>query len=72
MIKAVWLRNPKDFQRLEAYDVRAFLADARDAGRYGGTGKRADWELAATLAKRHPLVPEIGRASCRERVFAVV
>jgi phosphoribosylanthranilate isomerase len=42
IIKAVWPES-EDFQRLEDYDVRAFLADARDAGRYGGTGKRADW-----------------------------
>jgi hypothetical protein len=30
--------------------------DARDADRYGGTGKRADWELAARLAKERPLI----------------
>ncbi len=36
--------------------VRAFLVDSRDAGRYGGTGKRADWELAARLAKERPLI----------------
>ena len=30
--------------------------DARDAGRYGGTGKRADWELAARLGESHPLI----------------
>ena len=73
VIKAVWLRNPMDLQRLEAYDVRAFLADAMDAGRYGGTGKRADWELAATLAKRHPLVLAggLGEENIEEALAAV-
>jgi phosphoribosylanthranilate isomerase len=56
VIKAVFLRTPEELARLAEYEVRAFLADARDAGRYGGTGKRADWELAAELAESHPLI----------------
>jgi len=56
VIKAVFLRTPGDLRSLGAYEVRAFLADARDAGRYGGTGKRPDWELAAKLRKSHPLI----------------
>ncbi len=56
VIKAVFLRTPEELARLAEYEVRAFLADARDAGRYGGTGKRADWELAARLAESHPLI----------------
>jgi len=73
VIKAVWLRNPEDLQRLEDYDVRAFLADARDAGRYGGTGKRADWELAASLAGKHPLILAggLGEGNIEEALAAV-
>ena len=56
LIKAVFLRTPEDLRALDAYDVLAFLADFREAGRYGGTGKRADWELAARLGKTHPLI----------------
>jgi phosphoribosylanthranilate isomerase len=56
VIKAVFCRTPEDLRELAAYDVRAFLVDTRDAGRYGGTGKRADWELAAGLAKERPLI----------------
>ena len=56
VIKAVFLRTPEDLRALDAYDVMAFLADFREAGRYGGTGKRADWELAARLGKTHPLI----------------
>jgi len=56
VIKAVFLRTPEELRAFDAYDVRAFLADFRDAGRYGGTGKRADWGLAARLGKAHPLI----------------
>jgi phosphoribosylanthranilate isomerase len=56
IIKAVFPRTPKELRALAAYDVRAFLVDFREAGRYGGTGKRADWGLAARLAKERPLI----------------
>ena len=56
VIKAVFPRTPEDLRALVAYDVRAFLADFREAGRYGGTGKRADWVLAEMLGKTHPLI----------------
>lgn len=56
VIKAVFPRTPEDLRALDAYDVRAFLVDFREAGRYGGTGKRADWTLAARLGKTHPLI----------------
>jgi phosphoribosylanthranilate isomerase len=56
LIKAVSPRTPEELPALAAYEVRAFLVDARDAGRYGGTGKRADWKLAAMLAKERPLI----------------
>jgi phosphoribosylanthranilate isomerase len=56
VLKAVFPRVPEELPALDAYEVRAFLVDARDAGRYGGTGKRADWELAARLGKSHPLI----------------
>ena len=56
VIKTVFPRTPEDLRALDAYDVRAFLADFREAGRYGGTGKRADWGLAARLGKTHPMI----------------
>jgi phosphoribosylanthranilate isomerase len=56
VIKAVFLRAPEELPAFDAYEVRAFLMDTRDAGRYGGTGKRADWELATRLGKSHPLI----------------
>jgi len=56
IIKAVSPRTPEDLEALAAYEVRAFLMDSRDAGRYGGTGKRVDWELAAKLREKYPLI----------------
>ncbi|MDP1992199.1 MAG: phosphoribosylanthranilate isomerase [Syntrophales bacterium] len=56
VIKAVSPRTAGELRTLDIYEVRAFLIDARDAGRYGGTGKRADWELAARLGESHPLI----------------
>ncbi|MBE0559100.1 MAG: phosphoribosylanthranilate isomerase, partial [Proteobacteria bacterium] len=56
VIKAVSPRTPEELRRLADYEVRAFLVDARDAGRYGGTGKRANWELAARLGESYPLI----------------
>jgi phosphoribosylanthranilate isomerase len=56
IIKAVSPRTSEELGRLADYEVLAFLVDARDAGRYGGTGKRADWELAAKLGETHPLI----------------
>lgn len=56
VIKAVFPRRPEDLAALGAYDVRAFLIDFREAARFGGTGKRADWQLAARLGESHPLI----------------
>ena len=36
--------------------ARAFLMDALVPGRRGGTGKRADWTLAASYAQKVPLI----------------
>ena len=56
VIKAVFPQTPEELRRLVDYEVRAFLADTRDAGLYGGTGKRANWVLAAKLRESHPLI----------------
>ena len=56
VIKAVSPRTAEELRALDVYGVRAFLVDARDPGRYGGTGKRADWVLAASIGKTHPLI----------------
>lgn len=73
VIKAVFPRTPEELRALDAYDVRAFLADFREAGRCGGTGKRADWGLAAMIAKSRPLILAggLGIANIGEALAAV-
>ncbi|HOT47529.1 MAG TPA: phosphoribosylanthranilate isomerase [Syntrophales bacterium] len=56
LIKAVSFRNEADFAATADYPVRAFLVDARDPVRFGGTGKTCDWNLARRFAARHPLI----------------
>lgn len=56
VIKAISPGTPEEFGVLDAYQVRAFLIDARDPNLYGGTGKRSDWELAKRIRAAHPLI----------------
>jgi len=56
VIKAVSPGTPEALRTLDAYHVRAILIDARDAGRYGGTGKQADWNLAIKIREKRPLI----------------
>jgi phosphoribosylanthranilate isomerase len=39
-----------------SHPVEAVLLDASVAGAFGGTGHRADWELAARLSEGYPLI----------------
>jgi phosphoribosylanthranilate isomerase len=41
---------------IESVDSPAFLVDASVNGAYGGTGVTADWDGAAELAKKYPLL----------------
>ncbi|MCM2265097.1 MAG: phosphoribosylanthranilate isomerase [Desulfuromonadales bacterium] len=50
VIKGVRPRSADDLGRLAAYPVAALLVDAAVPGQFGGTGQRADWQLAAQLA----------------------
>lgn len=56
LIKAVWPSGTGDFAALKDYPVTAFLADGRDAGHRGGTGRTADWNRSAELGRAFPLV----------------
>jgi phosphoribosylanthranilate isomerase len=56
LIKALALTTAEDIPGAIRYPVRAILVDARENGLYGGTGKRASWELAARLRKDKPLI----------------
>ena len=56
VIKAIALRSEDDLAQLRHYAVKAMLVDAFDPRRSGGTGKKADWDLAAKVKKLHPLI----------------
>lgn len=56
LIKALSVRRGESIPPLAEYPVGAFLIDAADGKRRGGTGKEADWELAARIAKNYSLI----------------
>lgn len=53
VIKAI---RSGDEEKLSDYPVAAFLLEATHPSLPGGTGRLADWELAARLARRVPLI----------------
>lgn len=53
VIKAI---RAEDEDRFDAYSVTAFLLDAAHPTLAGGTGQKADWNLAARLAGIKPLI----------------
>ena len=56
VIKGVRPRHAADLAALAAYPVAALLVDAAVPGQFGGTGQRADWDLAARLAARQRVI----------------
>jgi len=56
LIKAFSPRSEEDLNIIKDYPVKAILMDARDSGLYGGTGKKSNWEMAAMLKDRYPLI----------------
>jgi phosphoribosylanthranilate isomerase len=56
LIKAVSFQGDGDPAALADYAVRAILLDQREAGRYGGTGKPSDWNLAGRIQALYPLI----------------
>jgi phosphoribosylanthranilate isomerase len=56
VIKACAPQTEDDLEQLGAYPVRAILVDAYDPVRHGGTGERADWDLAVKVKETHPLI----------------
>lgn len=56
LIKTFSPRSEEDRNIIKNYPVKAILIDARDSGLYGGTGKTSNWEMAATLKEKYPLI----------------
>ena len=55
-VKALSFRSEEEVVAMADYPVRAFLVDAHDPVRFGGTEKTCDWNLARKAAARHPLI----------------
>jgi len=56
VIKAVRPCSEAELQLCAAYPVAALLVDAAVPGQFGGTGRCADWGLAARLAMRQRVI----------------
>lgn len=56
LIKALSLRVAHNLTKLRDYRVKAILVDAYAPGLYGGTGEKANWELAVKVKETHPLI----------------
>ena len=56
LIKAVSFQGDSGLEALAHYPVRAVLLDHREAGKYGGTGKPSDWDLAGRIRAVYPLI----------------
>ncbi|MGD0279480.1 MAG: phosphoribosylanthranilate isomerase [Smithella sp.] len=56
IIKAVELKNDDDLNKALNYDVAAIMVDSRNAGLYGGTGKKANWDLAFAIKNKKALI----------------
>jgi phosphoribosylanthranilate isomerase len=56
VIKAVELKNEADLVYAKSYHVGAILVDSRHAGLYGGTGRKANWDLSCRIKNEKPLI----------------
>jgi len=56
IIKALSLRNDGDVNYALNYQVAAVLVDSCQADLYGGTGKKANWNLACRVKDKKPLI----------------
>ena len=55
-IKAIRVASEADIALCRRYRVEAFLLDAYDPGRRGGTGRTFDWKLARAAAQFGPII----------------
>jgi len=56
VVKALRVRDASSLALEGEYRVSALLLDAWVAGAYGGTGERFNWDLAAQVARRRPVI----------------
>ena len=70
VIKSLSFQSEEELNAVADYPVRAFLVDAHDPVRYGGTGRTCDWNLARKATARHPLILAGGLSS--ENILAAL
>ena len=56
LIKVFSSSSEEGLNIIKDYPVKTVLIDSRHSGLYGGTGKKSDWDLAAKLREKHPLI----------------
>ena len=56
IIKAIELRNESNLHSAVRYNAAAILVDSREVGLYGGTGKKANWDLALQIKRKKSLI----------------
>jgi phosphoribosylanthranilate isomerase len=56
VIKGIRPRAAAELAAFAAYPAAALLVDAAVPGQFGGTGQRADWDLARQLAARRQVI----------------
>lgn len=56
VIKAIRVRDRDSLENLNRFSVSAFLLDAWDPDRYGGTGRSVNLDLATTVARKHRII----------------
>jgi phosphoribosylanthranilate isomerase len=56
IIKAIELCDEKDLNKATQYNCAALLVDSRYAGLYGGTGRKANWDLALRIKSKKQLI----------------
>lgn len=78
VIKALRLRDSMDDEMYSAYQVSSLLLDAYVPDKYGGTGKRCDWDLAARIALEYRIIlaggltpANVAEAVCQVRPYGV-
>jgi phosphoribosylanthranilate isomerase len=55
-IRALRVREDANLDNLDAYPVGGLLIDSWVAGAFGGTGVLSNWEIAAEIAKKRPVI----------------
>ncbi len=56
VIKALRVRDGESLAGQESFRVSALLLDTWVAGSYGGTGETFNWDVAAAVARRRPVI----------------